>query len=75
MSLHVSYLKDGAVSGMGEACAAFGFMDWNSGVFVTDARRSVCGRFRVDPSEYGLTSDEADQLDHLNDMLSVESCI
>jgi len=48
----------------GELVPAWGFL--HDDEFIVNARASVCGRFHAAPSEYGLSSAEADDLAALN---------
>ena len=53
-----------AMNANGELVPAFGFE--HNGMFIVNPYLSDCGRFTVDPSEYGLTADEARELAALN---------
>jgi hypothetical protein len=48
---------------------ALAFYDDVSGCSIEDARVSSCGRFAVEPSQYGLTEADADTLRMLNELV------
>jgi hypothetical protein len=54
--------------------ACIGFTDEASGVWISDPRKSTCGRFEADPvKDYGLTKEQVVDLLALND--SVEEAV
>lgn len=62
-----TYVKDGQFDENGRMIPAYGLS--HDDIFVTDAFKSDCGRFEVEPSMYGLTMAEAIHLRALNEGL------
>lgn len=63
------FVSDGGFDPSGRPIPAYGFD--HEGTFINDPRFSVCGRFQVQYSSYGLTVDEALRLIELNRHLGV----
>jgi len=57
-------IKGTALDREGREVEAYGYEFEDD--FIVNARVSMCGRFKVKPSTYGLTAAQADELQRLN---------